>query len=105
MRPSDRRSKSGTNWNSVRQKRRRVRNRLLLNELKSKPCTDCGRTFHPDCMDFHHTGSKGKDVSVARHGTLKGLLAEVALCVLLCACCHRLRHVQSTPLADSKETP
>jgi hypothetical protein len=94
QRDSSKWSKAGVNWNSVRRKARRERNRLLLNELKSKPCTDCGRSFHPDCMDFHHEGAKREEISRLRDDTLKKLLDEVAQCVLLCACCHRLRHVR-----------
>jgi hypothetical protein len=68
--------------------------RQFVNELKVKPCKDCGRTFPPVCMEFDHIGEdKIHSVSgmVARHWSKEDILKEVAKCDLVCVLCHRLR--------------
>ena len=36
---------------------------MLVDVLKSAPCTDCGGTFHTECMDFDHiSGEKKGDI-------------------------------------------
>jgi len=60
---------------------------------KSKPCADCGRTFPPRAMDFHHPdGNKELGIGNSRSISIARLEAEIAKCVVLCAVCHRLRH-------------
>lgn len=61
--------------------------------IKSKPCADCGHTFPPYCMDFHHAlGDKKFSISKKWLTPDMGLLeAELAKCELLCANCHRIR--------------
>src|SRR5438132_3789968 len=75
-----------------RRLRRTQRNVKLVNELKSKPCADCGETFPPHVMDFDHIGVKFTEVSslVRTHSTER-LLAEVSLCEVVCSNCHRER--------------
>lgn len=61
---------------------------------KSKPCTDCGRTFHPVSMDFDHVrGKKSTEVStLLRSGhSLDRIKREISKCEVVCACCHRVR--------------
>jgi hypothetical protein len=64
----------------------------LINNLKAGPCTDCGREFPPECMDFDHLDASTK---VGRVSTMRGsrlkMLEEVQKCELVCACCHRTR--------------
>jgi len=66
--------------------------RAWLNSLKSDPCTDCGKTFPPEAMDFDHVmGQKTSDIS-RMYGCRKERIKEELLkCVLVCACCHRIR--------------
>lgn len=62
--------------------------------LKSGPCTDCGHTYDPVCMDWDHLPQfeKSVEVSACRYSTSKRLvLEEIAKCELVCANCHRLR--------------
>ena len=69
-------------------------NRIKLEELKSKPCTDCGGVFHPYAMEFDHLPGLGKTRDVARMMVIsswKKVLAEIAKCELVCANCHRVR--------------
>jgi hypothetical protein len=60
----------------------------------SKPCTDCGRVFHPAAMQWDHLpgyekiGDLGKLQS--RHSKA-AVLAEIAKCELVCANCHAVR--------------
>jgi hypothetical protein len=60
--------------------------------LAEHPCVDCGET-DPDVLDFDHVperGPKTAGVSVlVRRSTLKKVIAEVALCEVRCANCHR----------------
>lgn len=66
-----------------------------IDELKRKPCTDCGLTFDPVCMDFDHLDGSEKSfnvsVSTARRFSREIIDAEIAKCELVCANCHRLR--------------
>ena len=68
---------------------------LFVNKIKSKPCSDCGQTFHPCAMDFDHVrGTKLRNISkiVCHIGrNLLKLKAELAKCELVCANCHRVR--------------
>lgn len=62
-------------------------------ELKSAPCTDCGVSFPPECMDFDHVGdSKTNRVSqLIWNGNWQAVLDEIAKCELVCSNCHRIR--------------
>lgn len=66
--------------------------RALLNQLKDKPCSDCGGTFGWWVMQFDHLDPETKAMEVARmvtHGySERAILDEVAKCELVCANCH-----------------
>lgn len=73
-------------------RRRRVQFNTLMAELKSAPCSDCNKTFPPVAMDFDHVrGNKLSNVSLMMFATTEAILAEIAKCDLVCACCHRIR--------------
>jgi len=75
-------------------RRFRAKRALMVAELKNKPCMDCGRRFPAVCMDFDHRPGEEKsfDISVTCNArTWDAVLAEIAKCDLVCACCHRLR--------------
>lgn len=64
-----------------------------INNLKSKPCTDCENTFPPEAMDFDHI-QDNKEYEIARlvvSNSMTKALAEIAKCELVCANCHRIR--------------
>lgn len=68
--------------------------RAEVEVLKAAPCTDCGRTFPPECMDFDHIDATSKTLDVGTlvcNGGRQRVLAEIAKCELVCACCHRIR--------------
>ena len=79
----------------ARNRRRYLRIISFVHELKSKPCTDCGRSFPPECMDFDHRDSTSKVDKVSRLaqncGSKSKILEEIAKCDLVCANCHRIR--------------
>jgi hypothetical protein len=66
----------------------------LLAELRTVPCSDCGRTFPYFVMQFDHRDATNKRYvvtqMVGRAGT-ETILAEVAKCDVVCANCHRDR--------------
>ena len=69
-----------------------------LYDLKTKPCIDCGGSFPPECMDFHHVnGNKVKTVGQMVNFGMDRILEEVAKCELICANCHRIRHNELLP--------
>lgn len=56
-------------------------------------CIDCRReSTYYSIYDFHH--ESGKDFSISDKGgaSFLKLKKELEKCVLLCACCHRIRH-------------
>jgi len=76
------------------QEKQNQRRAKLASEIKSKPCTDCGNCFPPECMDFDHVrGKKLCNVAaIISSGKSDALLyAEIAKCDLVCANCHRIR--------------
>lgn len=66
--------------------------RKIVRELKSQPCTDCGKKFPPEAMDFDHVpGRGGKLGSVGSRKSARAILIEAAKCDVVCAICHRVR--------------
>jgi hypothetical protein len=66
-----------------------------LLELKSgKPCTDCGRMFPPQVMQWDHLPGVPKlgDISTDFRGRSRAdTLEEISKCELVCANCHAIR--------------
>ena len=65
-------------------------------------CIDCGLVDHPVCYDFHHRDPKLKEVD---WGELKirkwsSITQELDKCDLLCAICHRKKHLRSDIWVD-----
>jgi len=61
---------------------------------ESLSCEECGEN-HPACLDFHHKNPLEKKFSIGRphnRSSIKGLIAEIAKCQVLCANCHRKEH-------------
>lgn len=66
-----------------------------MNEIKSKPCQDCGNSFDICCMDFDHRDGTDKKYNIgsmfAHHYSRELIEQELAKCDLVCANCHRIR--------------
>jgi hypothetical protein len=60
----------------------------------STPCQDCGRHFAPICMDFDHLSDKSMGIAKMYDHSITAILAEIAKCEVVCACCHRTRTVK-----------
>lgn len=67
--------------------------RSITRNAKSVPCADCGVSYPAPVMDFHHVRGK-KTGLVSRLGSMAAVVAEIEKCVVLCANCHRLRHMR-----------
>lgn len=77
-----------------RNDRKRARLRQMVVEAKSVPCTDCGETLPPYCMDFDHRDRGEKEALISHlvnQLSTRRLLAEIAKCDVVCANCHRIR--------------
>jgi hypothetical protein len=66
-----------------------------VNGLKeSQPCAECGNSYHPVAMDYHHRDPTTKENTVSRlivvGASKKRIEAEIAKCDIVCAVCHRL---------------
>ena len=75
---------------------KRRRRTELAKKLKSKPCADCGGSFHFAAMDFDHKNPEEKGYNGNGGRSLLSLseakiLEEVEKCDLVCANCHRVR--------------
>jgi hypothetical protein len=71
---------------------RMARQQEWLNGMKSDPCVDCGRTFHPSVMDFDHVaGYKFRGIGEILGYSEEIILQEIDKCELVCANCHRVR--------------
>ena len=65
-----------------------------ISKLKEAPCTDCGKTFPPECMDFDHVKERGPklfNIAARVACSPKVIAAEIAKCDLVCSNCHRIR--------------
>ena len=78
--------------NNARSKKKRD---YVRNLKESNPCTDCGRYGPYYCMDYDHiTNVKNFEIGSAINNkmvSMDRLIAEIALCELVCAYCHRIR--------------
>jgi len=71
----------------------KARNRKLMNELKDRPCMDCGGEFPSYVMSFDHRDPDQKKFQLSQVGTrsVAVLLEEAAKCDVVCANCHMIR--------------
>ncbi|MDD5147313.1 MAG: hypothetical protein PHV63_02045 [Candidatus Daviesbacteria bacterium] len=80
--------------------------KIWLNEIKNKPCADCGKIYPPWVMDFDHRDGELKVGSIsflAIHNTsnFEKIKNEMEKCDLVCANCHRQRtHVRLSKTAE-----
>ena len=74
----------------------------LLNLKVGRPCTDCGRTFPPEAMQWDHLPGfeKASDVSSMWGRSTEEMLRELAKCELVCANCHAIRTFRRSGWAD-----
>ncbi len=78
---------------AVRKRRKKLRQ--LAIEYKGGKCLLCGYKKCGEALEFHHTGSSGKDFGISHKGytrSWKRVKEELDKCVMLCANCHREVH-------------
>ena len=58
--------------------------------LRTHPCERCGET-DPTVLEFHHVGEKDREVGrmLTQGYSVDAIAAEIAMCQVLCANCHR----------------
>ena len=78
-------------YNKYYQARHRQANKQRLDDLKNKPCLDCGNVYPPCCMDFDHIKPKYKNVGHMTNGAYSKMILEIDKCELVCSNCHRIR--------------
>ena len=77
---------------AIGQARIGLRNRVIIEAAKCKPCMDCGREYPHYVLDFDHVrGDKRRAVSKMKYCSVRLLLEEIAKCDVVCANCHRER--------------
>lgn len=82
---------------------RRIKMRPIYQEMKNKPCVDCGIQYPPYVMDFDHIGTdKIENVSKLMNSGISQakVLLEIAKCELVCANCHRIRTWERSHIAS-----
>jgi hypothetical protein len=85
-----------------RMNEQRSHQKALLVEMNGNRCLDCGRQGHQTVFDFHHSEGVTKNTTIARllnQTKWDQARYEAEKCILLCACCHRIRHT-TTERAD-----
>lgn len=89
-RESYRRNKSST---IARAKAQRKAKKELVASKKRVPCSDCGRVFPDELMQFDHQRDKIGNISqmVVNNRPVEELLAEIEKCQVVCVLCHRHR--------------
>ena len=85
----------------LRMVRYRAKWKGVIDLLKAYPCSDCGGTFPPECMDFDHVrGTKRFTMAKSYNVTMIERRQELAKCELVCANCHRIRTHQQRQEKD-----
>jgi len=61
-------------------------------------CVDCGETFEQSVFEFHHRDKNKKEFNISgfNNKSWQYVKEELLKCDLLCANCHRLRHIDYT---------
>ena len=80
----------------VRSMRANRARRKYLQQLKSRPCADCGVQYPYYVMDFDHREGEEKLFEMNRisYVSMSALKKEIEKCDLVCANCHRERTYQ-----------
>jgi len=78
----------------------KVRRAQRIEYIKSKkdvPCKDCGVSYPGPVMEFHHLDPNTKDSNFGlrqmKCWSVQRIDQELSNCVVLCANCHRMRHL------------
>jgi len=76
------------------QKKQRRSRKAELIDARGGQCERCGYAVTPAALEFHHRDARTKEFQISYGGVSRArLLDEASKCDLLCANCHRLRHL------------
>lgn len=80
----------------ARSMRSNIKRREYLQQLKSRPCADCGMQYPYYVMDFDHREDEEKVFEMNRvaYVSMRALKQEIKKCDLVCSNCHRVRTYQ-----------
>lgn len=82
-------------YQSKRRKNQEKVRDFITNSKTGKPCTDCGRIFHPSVMHYDHLPEFEKSFAISQSSvatlSIKKIQAEIEKCELVCAICHGYR--------------
>ena len=85
-----------------KKKRRELKAELIAS--RGGRCADCGYNAAVAALEFHHRDAGTKEFQISKSSVSRSLLwAEAAKCDLLCANCHRMRHI-ATPAQGEPPT-
>jgi hypothetical protein len=76
--------------------RANVERRKYLQQVKSRPCVDCGVQYPYYVMDFDHREGEEKIFEMNRisYVSMRAAKKEIEKCDVVCANCHRERTYQ-----------
>lgn len=77
--------------------------RTLVEDVKKRPCTDCGQSFPTWVLEFDHLRDKTFKIGTVQKGRDK-LQAEIAKCEVVCSNCHRFRSQQRATALSNGST-
>jgi hypothetical protein len=83
-------------------KKRNIKLKNEIDELKNIPCMDCKNKFPSYVMDFDHKYDKRFNISQGyKAKSREKLLEEINKCDVVCANCHRIRtHLRSMNIGE-----
>jgi hypothetical protein len=85
-----------------KKKRRELKAELIAS--RGGRCADCGYNAAVAALEFHHRDAGTKEFQISKSSVSRSRLwAEAAKCDLLCANCHRMRHI-ATPAQGEPPT-
>lgn len=82
---------------SCRVSKRRWKSKIELVKKLGNKCSKCGYCEHVGALQFHHTDPNLKKFSINSTNLLRqDRIEESKKCILLCANCHAIEHVNSS---------
>ena len=73
--------------------KRWIKRKISAIEFMGGQCADCEQKYHYAVYDFHHLYGKDSDWTTLRKKSLTKIRLELKKCILLCANCHKIRHI------------
>lgn len=78
----------------------------IINEYKSKPCTDCAKSYPPYVMDLDHIDPSNKFLKISsmrrKRMSFDLIKEEMDKCEVVCSNCHRERTNKQNPARYTK---